>query len=184
MITASFRAVATMDFPLFVICYRSGYTGAMKTIIAVVDGMGGGIGSGLIGRIKEIIDSGHSGHFGGTEIIALGTNAVAAERMVKAGAHRGASGENAVRVMAKTASFILGPIGIVIADSMMGEITPVMAASVLSAPGERILLPLQQEHFFIAGLEQLPMTGMIDRAVEILKSRLSDLSLTKGRKTD
>jgi hypothetical protein len=141
----------------------------MKTIIAVVDGMGGGIGAGLIGRIKEIID------FEDMEIIALGTNAVAAERMVKAGAHRGASGENAVRVMAKTASFILGPIGIVIADSMMGEITPVMAAAVLSAPGERILLPLQQEHFFIAGLEQLPMAGMIDRAVEILKGRLPDL---------
>jgi hypothetical protein len=152
----------------------------MKTIIAVVDGMGGGIGSGLIGRIREGIDFGHSGE---TEIIALGTNAVAAERMVKAGAHRGASGENAVRVMAKTASFILGPIGIVIADSMMGEITPVMAEAVLSAPGERILLPLQQEHFFIAGLEQIPMAGMIDRAVEILKSRLS-VALTKSKKTD
>jgi hypothetical protein len=141
----------------------------MKTIIAVVDGLGGGIGSGIIGRIKDGIGLGHSGD---TEIIALGTNAVAAERMVKAGAQRGASGENAVRVMAKTASFILGPIGIVIADSMMGEITPAMAAAILSAPGERILLPLQQEHFFIAGLEQIPMAGMIDRAVEILKSRL------------
>jgi hypothetical protein len=137
----------------------------MKTIIAVVDGMGGGIGAGLIVRIKEIVKE-------DTEIIALGTNAIAAERMVKAGAHRGASGENAVKVMARTASFILGPIGIVIADSMMGEITPLMAASVLSAPGERILLPLQQEHFFIAGLEQLPLAAMIDRAVEILRNRL------------
>jgi hypothetical protein len=142
----------------------------MKTIIAVVDGMGGGIGAGLIGRIKENIN------LEDTEIIALGTNSVAAGRMVKAGAHRGASGENAVRVMTKTASFILGPIGIVIADSMMGEITPVMASAVLSAPGERILLPLQQEHFFIAGLEQIPMAGMIDRAVEILKDRLSLLN--------
>jgi hypothetical protein len=141
----------------------------MKTIIVVVDGMGGGIGAGLIGRIKEIVKE-------DTEIIALGTNAAATERMVKAGAHRGASGENAVRVMVKTASFILGPIGIVIADSMMGEITPVMAASVLSAPGERILLPLQQEHFFIAGLEQIPLAGMIDRAVEILKDRLAYVS--------
>jgi hypothetical protein len=181
----------------------------MKTIIAVVDGMGGGIGSGIIGRIKESIDTGHTGHTEGTEytgdpghsgemeIIALGTNAVAAERMVKAGAHRGTSGENAIRVMAKTASFILGPIGIVIADSMMGEITQVMAEAILSSPGERILLPLQQEHFFIAGLEQIPLAGMIDRAVEILKNRLSVAwrpdtwrpalalsALTKSEKTD
>jgi hypothetical protein len=142
----------------------------MKITIAVVDGLGGGIGASLIGKIKEIVED--------TEIIALGTNAVAAERMVRAGAHRGASGENAVRVMVKTASFIMGPIGIVIADSMMGEITPLIAASVLSAPGERILVPLQQEHFFIAGLEQIPMAGMIDRAVEILKARF-DLNVSK-----
>jgi hypothetical protein len=157
----------------FTLSAPAGYNEAMKTIIAVVDGMGGGIGAGLIGRIKESVDFGHSE---GMEIIALGTNAVAAERMVKAGAHRGASGENAVRVTAKTASFILGPIGIVIADSMMGEITPVMAAAVLSAPGERILLPLQQEHFFIAGLEQIPLAEMIDKAVEILKIRLSRIN--------
>jgi hypothetical protein len=138
----------------------------MKITIAVIDGMGGGIGAGLIGKIKEIIGR-------DMEIIALGTNGVATERMVKAGAHRGASGENAVRVMVKTASFIMGPIGIVIADSMMGEISPLIAGAVLSAPGERILLPLQQEHFFIAGLEQLPLAGMIERAIEILKERLS-----------
>jgi hypothetical protein len=136
----------------------------MKTSIVIIDGMGGGIGVQLVSRIKDIC--------GDAEIIALGTNAVAAERMVKAGAHRGAAGENAIRVTAKTASFILGPIGIVIADSMMGEITQVMAEAVLSSPGERILLPLQQEHFFIAGLESLPLAKMIDRAMDILKSRL------------
>jgi hypothetical protein len=128
--------------------------------------MGGGIGAGLIGKIKEIIGQ-------DMEIIALGTNGIATERMIKAGAHRGATGENAVRVMVKTASFILGPIGIVVADSMMGEISPLIAGAILSAPGERILLPLQQEHFFIAGLEQLPMAGMIERAVDILKERLN-----------
>jgi hypothetical protein len=137
----------------------------MKTQIVVIDGMGGGIGVQLVARVKEL--------GGDAEIIALGTNAVAAERMVKAGAHRGEAGENAVRVTAKNASFILGPIGIVIADSMMGEITRVMTEAVLSSPGERILLPLQQEHFFIAGLEALPLTKMIDRALDILKERLA-----------
>ncbi|MDR2619059.1 MAG: DUF3842 family protein [Treponema sp.] len=138
----------------------------MKTTIIIIDGMGGGIGVQLVGKVKEIAGS-------DTEIIALGTNAVAVERMVKAGAGRGAAGENAIRVTVKSGDFILGPIGIVIADSMMGEITRIMSEAVLSAPGERILLPLQQEHFYIAGLETLPLAKMIDRAVEILKERMT-----------
>jgi hypothetical protein len=134
----------------------------MKTTVVVVDGMGGGIGVQLIGKLKEIVDS-------DTEIIALGTNAVATERMVKAGAHRGATGENAIRVSVSSGDFILGPIGIVIGNSMMGEITQGMAAAVLAAPGERILLPMQQDHFSIAGLEQLPLVKMIDRALEMFR---------------
>jgi hypothetical protein len=126
--------------------------------------MGGGIGVQLIEKLKTIQN---------IEIVALGANAVAAERMVKAGASRGAAGENAIRVSVKTGGFILGPIGIVIADSMMGEITEAIAQAVLQAPGERILLPLQQDHFFIAGLEPLPLAGMIDRAVALLKERLA-----------
>jgi hypothetical protein len=137
----------------------------MGTTVIVIDGMGGGIGVQLVGKLKEIVD-------GDTEIIALGTNAVATERMVKAGAHRGATGENAIRVSVSSGDFILGPIGIVIGDSMMGEITQGMAAAVLAAPGERILLPMQQDHFFIAGLEQLPLVKMIDRALEVLRERL------------
>jgi hypothetical protein len=140
------------------------YGQSMKHTIVIIDGMGGGIGVQLIGKLKDIIDK-------DTELIALGTNAVAAERMVKAGAHRGAAGENAIRVSAPAGDFILGPIGIVIPNSLMGEITPAMAQAVLAAPGERILLPLQQEHFFIAGLEQLPLARMIDKAVEIFKER-------------
>jgi hypothetical protein len=138
----------------------------MKKTIVIIDGLGGGIGVQLVARIKEII-------CGDTEIVALGANATATERMIKAGAHHGAAGENAVKVTVKTADFILGPIGIVIIDSMMGEITRDMAEAVLAAPGRRILLPLQQDHFTIAGLETLPLAKMIDKAVEILKKELS-----------
>ncbi|MDR0389180.1 MAG: DUF3842 family protein [Spirochaetaceae bacterium] len=138
----------------------------MKGTIIVIDGMGGGIGVELVTKIRELVVP-------GVELIALGANAVATERMVKAGAHRGASGENAVTVMAKKGDFILGPVGIVIADSMMGEITQGMARAVLEAPGERILLPLEQEHFFIAGLESLPLSKMLDRAVALLKERMA-----------
>ncbi|MDR2375073.1 MAG: DUF3842 family protein [Treponema sp.] len=140
----------------------------MKTTIVIVDGMGGGIGVQLITRLKEVWSKDRDD----TEIVALGTNAVATERMVKAGADRGASGENAVRVSVGMGDYILGPVGIVIGNSMMGEITPAMAQAVLDAPGERILLPLQQEHFHIAGIEFLSLARIIDRAVEILKEQI------------
>ncbi|MDR1278402.1 MAG: DUF3842 family protein [Treponema sp.] len=136
-----------------------------RNTIVIIDGMGGGLGVQLIGKIRELIA-------GDSEILALGTNAVAAERMVKAGAHRGAAGENAVRVSAARGDYILGPIGIVIPNSLMGEISPAMAEAILSAPGERILIPLQHEHFFLAGLEPQPLAKLVDRAVEILKERL------------
>ena len=137
----------------------------MKTTVVIVDGMGAGIGSQLTAKLKDIIDS-------ETEIIALGTNAIAADRMIRAGAHRGASGENAVAVSVSAGDFVMGPIGIVIGNSMMGELTPAMAQAILAAPGERILLPLQNEHFLIAGLEQLPLAKMIDRAIALFQERL------------
>jgi hypothetical protein len=135
------------------------------TTIVIIDGMGGGIGVQLVGKIREM---------GGEdiEILALGTNAVAAERMVKAGAHRGAAGENAIRVSAALGDFILGPIGIVIPNSLLGEISPAMAEAILAAPGERILIPLQHEHFLLAGLEPQPLAKLVDRAVEALGEQL------------
>jgi hypothetical protein len=135
----------------------------MKKRLIIIDGMGGGIGVQLITRLKELegVDM---------ELIALGTNSSATERMVKAGAHRGATGENAVRVTVPLGDFILGPIGIVIMNSMMGEITPVIAEAILSAPGKRILLPLQNEHFILAGLEQLSLAKMMDKAIDLFKN--------------
>jgi hypothetical protein len=143
----------------------------LKTTIVIVDGMGGGIGVQLITRLKEVWGKENFDR-GNLEIIALGANAVAAERMVKAGAGRGASGENAVRFSVSQGDYILGPVGIVVGNSMMGEISPAMAQAILDAPGERILLPLQQEHFYIAGLEQMPLARMIDRAVDLLKEHI------------
>jgi hypothetical protein len=148
----------------------------MKRTIVVIDGMGGGIGVQLIGRIRGIID-GIGGSGGEIELIALGTNAVAAERMIKAGAHRGAAGENAVKVSVSLGDFILGPIGIVLANSLMGEVTSTMAEAILAAPGERILLPLHHEHFNLVGMEQLPFAKMIDKAVEMLREKLGETVL-------
>jgi hypothetical protein len=139
----------------------------MKHRVVVIDGMGGGIGAHIISRLKEIDDPER-------EIIALGTNATAAERMVKAGADRGAAGENAIRVSARLGDFIIGPIGIVIINSLMGELTAGMAEAVLSAPGERILLPLQNEHFFLAGAEPQPLAKQCERAIAHYRERITE----------
>jgi hypothetical protein len=139
----------------------------MKRSIVVIDGMGGGIGAQLIGKIREL-------KYEGLEIIALGANASATERMIKAGADRGASGENAIKVSASLGDFILGPIGIAIPNSLMGEISTAMAEAVLAAPGEKILIPLQQDHFYLAGSEPLPLAKAVEKAVEILNEKLKD----------
>jgi hypothetical protein len=141
----------------------------MKRTIVIVDGMGGGIGVQLIGKIRELVDREWPG---GWDIIALGTNSAATERMVRAGAHRGATGENAVKVSVGAGDFILGPIGIVLANSLMGEISGSMAEAVLGARGDRILVPIQQDHFTLAGFETLPLGKMVDKAVEILGDRI------------
>jgi hypothetical protein len=145
----------------------------MKRTIVIVDGMGGGIGVQLIVKIRELGEREWPGQW---DIIALGTNSAATERMVKAGAHRGATGENAVKVSVGLGDFILGPIGIVLANSLMGEISAAMAEAVLSARGDRILIPIQQDHFTLSGLETLPLGKMVDRAVEILRERMIALS--------
>ena len=137
----------------------------MKKRIVIVDGMGGGVGTKLVERLKTMLGD-------GIEIFALGTNSGATERMLKAGADRGASGENAIRVSAGTGFLIIGPIGIVVPNGMLGEITPAMAESVLAAPCERILLPVPQNHFTVVGLESKALGRLIDEAVALVKARL------------
>jgi hypothetical protein len=142
----------------------------MKRTIVIVDGMGGGIGAQLIGKIRDLVEREWPGEW---ELVALGTNSTATERMVKAGAHRGATGENALKRSVGQGEYILGPIGIVLANSLMGEISSAMAEAVLDAPAVRILAPIQQDHFVLAGFEPLSLGKMVDRAVEILKERIS-----------
>lgn len=133
--------------------------------IAVVDGMGGGIGAQVVEKLRQAVGK-------DATIIALGSNAVATQRMVDAGADRGASGENAIRVSASQADFIVGPIGIVLANAMMGEISPGIAEALLAARGRKLLLPLAQPHVAIVGLPQKNIGELITEAVEaIVKSR-------------
>jgi hypothetical protein len=137
-------------------------------IIAVVDGMGGGIGAQLTQRVKRE-------NLKGAIIIALGSNAVAAQRMVDAGADRGASGENAIRVSVALADVILGPIGIVLPNAMMGEITAAMTEAILAARAKKILLPLAQSHVAIVGLAERTIGELVDEALAELIQTLESM---------
>ena len=126
--------------------------------ICVIDGQGGGIGSAVIKRLTAI--------GGDLEIIALGTNAIATAQMLKARANRGASGENAIVCTVKQADIIIGPVGIILANAMMGELTPAMARAIATSPARKLLLPLSQENIEIVGLTQAPLPHLIDALIE------------------
>jgi hypothetical protein len=128
--------------------------------IGVIDGQGGGIGSTIIKKIKEL--------YGETvEVVALGTNAIATAQMLKAGANRGASGENAIVQTTKCVDVILGPLGIIIAHAMMGEVTPGIAEGVAGSPAAKFLLPLTQENVTIVGVARLPLPHLIEELIDM-----------------
>ncbi|MEJ2520686.1 MAG: DUF3842 family protein [Desulfuromonadales bacterium] len=128
--------------------------------IGVIDGQGGGIGSTIIKKIKELYGE-------SVEVVALGTNAIATAQMLKAGANRGASGENAIVQTIKSVDVILGPLGIVIAHAMMGEVTPGIAEGVAGSPAAKFLLPLSQENVTIVGVARLPMPHLIEELISM-----------------
>jgi len=125
----------------------------------VIDGQGGGIGAAIIRKLREKFDE-------SLDIIALGTNAIATAQMLKAKANRGASGENAIVRTVSHMDLIIGPIGIVMAHAMMGEVTPIMAEAVAASPARKILLPLSQENVEIVGTAAIPLPHLIDELIE------------------
>ncbi len=135
-------------------------------IIAVIDGMGGSIGHQIVARLRENLPE-------EIEIMVLATNAVAASNMMKAGANRGASGENALKFSLKKADIIVGPISIVIPNSFMGELTPKMAESIAGCNAEKILLPLSHPHVNLIGVEQIPLPHLMEKAVKLIRKKLS-----------
>lgn len=127
--------------------------------ICVIDGQGGGIGSTIIKKLKAKFEE----H---VEIIALGTNAIATAQMLKAKANRGASGENAICRTVNAVDAIVGPVGIVMAHAMMGEVTPAMAEAVSASPARKYLIPLSQENIHIVGICPVPLPELVDELVD------------------
>lgn len=126
--------------------------------VLVIDGQGGGMGRQLIESMKKTYPQ--------LTVTAVGTNALATQAMLKAGAEHAATGENAVVVGCRRADIIIGPIGIAIADSLWGDITPIMARAVGQSRAVRILLPMNQCDNIIAGVEDITPTKLIQSSME------------------
>lgn len=131
--------------------------------IIVIDGQGGKLGYEIISAINKCeIDS---------EIIAIGTNAIATQTMLKAKPTFAATGENPVVVNTKNADYIIGPIGIVIADSLFGEITSTMALAISKSNAKRILIPINKCNNLLVGVKDNTLDEKITEVIKILKTK-------------
>ena len=129
--------------------------------VMVIDGQGGGLGRQLVAAIKARLPQ--------VTVLAVGTNSAATTAMLRAGADQAATGENAVVVGSRSADAIVGPVGIVIADAMLGEITPQMAVAVGQSQAARVLIPVSQCDNIVAGAQGQPMAELVRCAVDALE---------------
>ncbi|MDF2616829.1 MAG: hypothetical protein K0Q47_1484 [Sedimentibacter sp.] len=135
--------------------------------IAVIDGMGGGIGSQVVERLKSLNSS-------DIEIIALGTNSQATSNMLRSGAHEGATGENAITWNCMKADVIIGPLAIIAANSMMGEISPKMSEAIASSPARKLLLPVSKCNIEVIGLEDMQFKTIFNELTSTMKKILNE----------
>lgn len=134
--------------------------------IAVVDGMGGGIGSQVISLLRQDLPS-------DVKIYALGTNSAATSNMMKEKANKGATGENSIALVVNKVDVIVGSLGIIIPNSMLGEITPGIAKAIASCDAKKILIPIiDNEEIILLGMEKKPLFLAIKDAIERIKELL------------
>lgn len=132
--------------------------------IVIIDGQGGKMGQSVIAQLKK--------SFPKLPVIAIGTNSIATSAMLKAGADAGATGENPVIVASRDADIIIGPIGIVIADSLLGEITPAMAEAIGKSSAYKILIPVNRCNHYVVGCEDLSLTESIALVIKQVENLL------------
>ena len=129
--------------------------------VLVIDGQGGGLGRQLVAALSAQCPD--------IRLVAVGTNSVAAQAMHRAGAQRAATGENAVVVNCRSADIIVGPIGIVVADALLGEITPAMATAVCQSHATRVLIPVNHCENFVVGVPEGPVSQLVQTAAQKVK---------------
>ena len=133
----------------------------MKEVL-IIDGQGGMLGKQMVEAVRKLIPD--------AQIIAVGTNVAATNSMLKAGADNGATGENAVIVCARPADIIVGPVGIAIADSLLGEITPAMAVAVGQSNAKKVLIPVNKCNNIIVGIGDKKTSDLIQEAIEKIEN--------------
>ena len=135
-------------------------------VIAVIDGMGGGIGAQVVNALRDELPT-------YMEIYALGTNSIATSAMMKAHANKGATGENAIIVSSKKASIIVAPISVVMPNTMMGEVTSKISEAVSDSEAFKILLPIMPENLQVVGIEGKPLSLLIKDTIKIIKKEFN-----------
>lgn len=135
--------------------------------IAVIDGKGGGLGRTIVESLKPLLVP-------GDELLVLGTNSHATAHMLKGGATDGATGENAIVTMVGRVDLIVGPIAIIAADAMMGEVTPAMAEAISKSRAEKLLLPLGRCGITVVGAADEPMTRRLARMTAWVEAWLAE----------
>lgn len=139
-------------------------------MISIIDGQGGGIGKNIVSKLRKQIPKDS-----GITICALGTNSTATNNMIKAGADIGATGQNAIVRTANQSHIILGPIAIVAANSMLGELTPAMALAISSCSAQKILIPLNRCNITIAAELNSTTDTYIDYSIKLVMQYLEQL---------
>lgn len=135
-------------------------------IVAVIDGMGGGIGAQIVSSLREELPT-------YIDVYALGTNSIATSAMMKSHANKGATGENAIIVSVKKVNVIIGPISVVIPNSMMGEVTTKISKAISDSEALKILLPIMPENIELVGLENKPLTLLIKDSIKVIKKEFN-----------
>ena len=135
--------------------------------IVVIDGQGGRLGREVVSAVRDA--------FPKAEIKVVGTNSVATATMLKAGASEGATGENPAIVACRRADYIIGPLGIVIADSLMGEVTPAMALAVAQSPAKRILIPMNMCDNLVAGVDRQPVSDLVSDVITKIREECDNV---------
>ncbi|MBE6036243.1 MAG: DUF3842 family protein [Clostridiales bacterium] len=136
-----------------------------ETMILIIDGQGGRIGAQLVAQLKQQAP--------GAVITAVGTNSMATSAMLKAGADQAATGENAVLTCCRRAHVIAGPLGIAVADSFLGEVTPAMAVAVGQSEADKVFIPANRCGNMVAGIGKQPLGDLIDDAVRLILQSLA-----------
>lgn len=131
--------------------------------ITVIDGQGGGIGKTIIEKLRAELGD-------GVEILALGTNALATSLMLKAGANEGATGENAIVHNVPKTDVIIGSVAIIAANSMRGELTPLMAKAIAESSAKKVLVPLNRCGIYVVGVSSEPLPHYINYVVDFVKN--------------